>query len=245
MSKFNIGDKVKILGNIKSTGLVGFVESIDMYDEDLPHYNIVDSNKNMIGYLISENILELVESNIFEKVMDGSHFDKDNHFNEFGEWTYFAPDNVTADDFFKEMAEIYPKYNEEHNIKTNRFKVCVFEGTEGPIPHVHVYFDQKDTKNHGNIKSVAYICLATPKYAPQHEKETKILNYQERKALVQFFNTEIPNSYGKDNKGNFYQKTCWQACVEHWIDENSGSEKYFEIDKNTGFYIMPDYTKLI
>ena len=163
----------------------------------------------------------------------------DIHFNEFGQWAYFAPDNVTADDFFKEMAEIYPKYNEEHNIRKNRFKVCVFEGNEGQVPHVHVYYEHKGSK-----EDVAYICLGKAEYAPQHIKNTKVLNTHERKALQEFFNTKIPNSYGKDKNGNFYQKTCWQACVEHWIDENSGSERYFEVDENTGLYIMPDYTKL-
>lgn len=179
-----------------------------------------------------------------KKVNYGSYFDKDSHFNEFGQWEYFAPDNITAEEFFKEMAEIYPKYNVDHNIKSGRFKVCIFEGNEGDIPHVHVYYEQKGDKNQRNIKTVAYICLATPEYASQHQKETKVLNTYERKDLATFFSTEIPNSYGKDINGNFYQKTCWQSCVEHWIAENPGSEKCFEMDKKTGLYIMPDYTKL-
>lgn len=160
-------------------------------------------------------------------------------------WGSYIPENVTDENkFFMEMAEIYPKYNSDHNIKDNKFKVCVFEGNEGPIPHVHIFFEHKTGENHGNNKTVSYVCLGTAEYAPQHKKETKILNSHERKALSKFFDTEIPNRFAKDKNGNLYAVTCWQECVQHWMDENPGSEKYFEINEETGLYTMPDYSKL-
>nr|WP_300892883.1 hypothetical protein [uncultured Acetatifactor sp.] len=160
-------------------------------------------------------------------------------------WDDYIPESVTDKyQFFSEMAEIYPRYNRDHNIKSGGFKVCVYEGDEGPIPHVHVYYEHKEMKNHGNTKTVAYVCLGTAEYAPQHRKETKELNSKERKALVKFFSTEIPNRFAKDKKGNLYPITCWEECVQHWIDENPGSEKYFEVDEETGLYSMPDYSEL-
>lgn len=160
-------------------------------------------------------------------------------------WDDYIPESVTDEyQFFSEMAEIYPRYNQDHNIKSGGFKVCVFEGKEDPVPHVYIYYEQKGAKNHRNIKTVAYVCLGTAEYAPQHEKETKVLNSKERKDLVTYFSTEIPDVYGKNKNGNIYQRTCWQECVKHWIDENPGSEKHFEVDAETGLYIMPDYSKL-
>lgn len=95
-----------------------------------------------------------------------------------GSWDDFAPGYVimdNVDDFFVEMAKIYPKYIEDHNIKKVKFRVCIFEGdNEGPVPHVHVFFDHKWDKNHGKDRTVAYICLGTNEYAPQHDKETNI-----------------------------------------------------------------------
>ena len=160
-------------------------------------------------------------------------------------WDDYIPESVTDEyQFFSEMAEIYPRYNQDHNIKSGGFKVCVFEGKEDPVPHVYIYYEQKGAKNHGSIKTVAYVCLGTAEYAPQHEKETKVLNSKERKDLVTYFSTEIPNRFAKDKKGNLYPVTCWEECVQHWIDENPGSEKHFEVDAETGLYIMPDYSKL-
>lgn len=159
-------------------------------------------------------------------------------------WDDFLPEGVTADDeeFFVELAEIYSRYNEDNNISRNRFRVCIFEGKEGPVPHVHVFYDRKDSKNHGKNKHIAYICLGTAEYAPQHLKETKILNSQEKKDLVKFFNTER-DLYKKDNNGNLYRMTCWEEAVDRWIQNKRGSEKFFEVDEN-GRFIMPDYMEL-
>lgn len=159
-------------------------------------------------------------------------------------WDNYIPEGVTDhDQLFWEMAEIYPGYNRDHNIKGG-FKVCVYENKEGPIPHVHIYYDKKGEKNHGKTKTVAYVCLAKAEYAKSHIKETKILNSDERKALVAYFKTEIPDEYGKDKNGNIYQRTCWEGCVKHWIDENPGSEENFKVDKETGRFVMPDYSEL-
>lgn len=123
MSKFNIGDKVKILGNIKSTGLTGFIESVDMSDDNLPHYNIVDSNKKMIGYELPENILEAVESNMFEKVMFGNYLDKD----------------VNSDEAFMEMAGRLPR-----DPSGNCNLVVAVGDREKEIAHFHVFRSEAD-----------------------------------------------------------------------------------------------------
>lgn len=160
-------------------------------------------------------------------------------------WDDYIPKGITDENqFFGEMAEIYPQYNKDNNIKSAGFRVCVFENKEGPIPHVHIYYEHKGETNHGTIKTVAYVRLDRAEYAPQHEDETKVLNSKERKNLVKFFSTEMPDVYGRDKNEKFYQRTCWEECVRHWIDENPGSEKYFDIDEETGRFIMPDYSEL-
>ena len=161
-----------------------------------------------------------------------------------GKWNGFAPDSVNidnADHFFMEMAEIYPKYNDDHNIKRNRFKVSVVQGGEGPVPHVHVYFEHKDSK-----QDVAYICLGSNEYSPQHDKETKILNSQERKALVKFFNTFQKGVFISSKDGNPIPANCWQECVDIWIKTYRPEDptRYFEVDEETGLYIMPDYSEI-
>ena len=88
------------------------------------------------------------------------------------------------------------------------------------------------------------MCLATAEYAPQHEKETKILNSHERKALIKFFNTFRKGAYISDKDGNPISCNCWEEAVDRWIQQNDGAEKYFEVDEETGRFIMPDYSKL-
>lgn len=58
MNKFNVGDKVKILGNMRYTGIEGFIESIDFSDESLTRYNIKKYDSSIIPLPISENILK-------------------------------------------------------------------------------------------------------------------------------------------------------------------------------------------
>lgn len=185
MSKFKLGDKVKVLGNNKYTGLVGFIECIDDSDNSKIMYNIMDINNNTIAKCLSEHLLEKQEITLFESVMIGVN-ETINHYKElkeqFGTWLYFAPENVTPNEFFREMAEIYPKYNDDHNIKRNRFKVTIVQGGEGSVPHIHVYFEHKGSK-----EDVTYICLGKAEYAPHHMNKTKILNSKEKKSINRIF----------------------------------------------------------
>ena len=160
-------------------------------------------------------------------------------------WDGYIPESVTDEDqFFMKMAEICPKYNKDHNIKSGRFRVCIYERNEESIPHVHIYYEHKESKNHGNNKTVAYVRLDKAEYAPQHDKETKILNSSEKKALIDFFTTKIPNRYSKDKNNEFYLITCWEEAVDRWIQQYDDAEKFFEVDEKTGRFIMPDYSKL-
>ena len=153
-------------------------------------------------------------------------------------WDQFIPDDVDPGRFFLEMAEIYPAYNDDNNIKKRIFQVSVFTGnSEGPVPHMHVFYDGK--KNKANT---AFICLGKAEYAPQHKKTTKILNSQEIKDLITFLTTKIPKYY---ELGDI---TCWEAAVKLWLSGQdkkymSTWKKYFDTDEN-GNIIMPDYTKL-
>lgn len=168
-----------------------------------------------------------------------------------GGWDEYVPDSVNinnVDDFFVEMAEIYPNYNTHYNVGGKvSFRMCVVQGDEGPVPHVHIYYNNKGDKNHGKVKTVAYVCLGKNEYAPQHEDETKVLSSKERKALVAFFNTKVPEIYGKDKNDNVYQLTCWQYAVRIWDDsygEKYGMKQYFEVDEETGLYKMPDFSNI-
>lgn len=76
MNKFNVGDKVKILGNMRYTGIEGFIESIDFSDESLTRYNIKKYDSSIIPLPISENILKKMEINEFEKVMFTNEYDE-------------------------------------------------------------------------------------------------------------------------------------------------------------------------
>lgn len=145
--------------------------------------------------------------------------------------------------FFGEMAEIYPKYNSDHNIKRNRFVFCVYGDTEGPVPHAHVYYEHKG-ENGRNGEYVAYVRLDKAEYAPQHDKATKILNSQERKALMAFLTTEREGNYRKDSNGEIYQITCWEEAVYYWLQFHDDAESYFEVDPSTGRFIMPNYLEL-
>ena len=232
MSKFRIGTKVNIVrGNMKN--LSGVIT--ESYDMTTTYYRVkIDDKEERV---FSEHNLE------FENILD-MEIESDELSGVLGKWNGFAPDSVNidnADHFFMEMAEIYPKYNDDHNIKRNRFKVSVVQGGEGPVPHVHVYFEHKDSK-----QDVAYICLGSNEYSPQHDKETKILNSQERKALVKFFNTFQKGVFISSKDGNPIPANCWQECVDIWIKTYRPEDptRYFEVDEETGLYIMPDYSEI-
>lgn len=143
--------------------------------------------------------------------------------------------------FLAEMAEIDPSYNDRVNKKNRRFRVCVFENGEGPVPHVHIYYEHKGDTNHGRSKTVSYVCLHEAKYAPQHINETKILNSKERRDLIDFFSCGT-GTYRKDSSGEMYEITNWESAVMTWIAHSRGSTKYF--DAVNGRFIMPDYREL-
>ena len=154
MSKFQVGDKVKILGNIRQTGLEGFIESIDMYDVDLPHYNIMDINKKIIASDISENILESLEINMFEKVMIGS-FDKD--------------------EAFIEMAGRLPRD------PSGKCKLVVAVGdSERKIAHFHVFRSEKDKEE---WKNGACLFFTANRYY-DHSGNTETLTKDELQDLI-------------------------------------------------------------
>ena len=237
MGKFRIGTKVNIVSGLMK-GSSGIIKESKDFSNGAEYHIILDGeSEERIYYehnLEFENILAMeIESDELSGVL--------------GKWDGFAPDSVNidnADYFFMEMAEIYPKYNDDYNIRKIKFRVCIFEKGEGPVPHIHVFFEHKEDKNHGKDRTVAYICLGSNEYAPQHDKETKVLNSKERKALVTFFNTYRKGAYISGKDGNPIPANCWQECVDRWIQNNYDSEKYFKIDEETGLYVMPDYSEI-
>jgi len=156
-------------------------------------------------------------------------------------WFGYVPPDA-PDSFFVEMAEIYPKYNKDHNPKI-RFHLTVPEGKEGPVPHVHVYFRHKEDKD---MRYVSYIDLTRCAYAPQHEKECKKLNNKERKALVEFFETYQPRIYTTDKNGNPVPANCYQHALDMYIDAHDVPQSIIdnlERDEN-GLFVMPNYLEL-
>lgn len=156
---------------------------------------------------------------------------------ECGPWDEYLPEGVDNEIFFAEMAEIYPKYIEEQRPKI-KFRIVVPQGDEGPVPHLHMYFRNKKDKD---LRYISFICLHKAEYAPQHEG--KRLNFQERKAFIEFLNTFRKGAWMSDKDGNPIPCNCWQECVDTWINTHGDKGNLFKRDED-GMIIMPDYSEL-
>lgn len=223
MRKYELKDRVRVVnGPLK--GHIGEIVQILDRQESCPIYSIKFDGMGITREYAEEDV---EAENLIEELIERSYT-----------WDAFIPTGMNEERFFREMAEIYPKYNQDHNIKGNRrFRMSVVEGGEGPVPHVHVYYEHKGSK-----EDVAYICLGKAEYSPQHIKETKILNSREKKDLIKFFETQR-DVFIKDKNGELFQLTCWYEAVRIWINAY-GNADAFDVDEETGLYIMPDYTKL-
>lgn len=142
------------------------------------------------------------------------------------------------DDYFAQLAVIYPRYSEEHGIQ-HRFHVAVVQSGEGAVPHVHVYYE--DTDDGG--PSVAYVSLHEATYAPQHRSNTKILTPNETNALVEFFNTFRDGAYISGEDGKITRCNCWRECVEIWISTYDLPKELFQYDGD-GEFLMPNYSEI-
>ena len=149
MNKFNVGDKVKILGNMRYTGIEGFIESIDFSDESLTRYNI--------KLPISENILEKMEINEFEKVMFTSNYDE----------------------LFMEMATVKWGFMS--------IKLAIYGKERSGYPHFHFFKGLKpeggipdEYRNGGGC-----LCIESPNYFI-HENHVDTLTPKEIKGLIKF-----------------------------------------------------------
>lgn len=231
--KFHTGDIVEFTEG-KYAGEYGRVFRVPDEKYDFKSYLISTESfpSGVIGFELN-----------MKRVPDGDiEFVKENNPNIMYDypWHEFIPANVDPVVFFAEMAEIYPKYNKDYNIKKNQFHLSICEGGEGPVPHCHIYYGSKKAKGDG---TVAYIQLGKNEYAPQHKKTTKILNPDECEALITFFKTKL------DSKEEFFgvvkEITCWENAVKIWINQTEFEwEQYFTFDKK-GFPIMPNYSEIL
>ena len=203
--------------------VVRFVESCPTKDT-----YIVATRAYPRGRYYKKNFLEWIDPNdkIMEFIRDEIIAYRDDPWEGFVE-----KDNLTFD-FFMEMSEILPKYHMNQKKRESRIHVCIYENGEGPVPHVHVYYESKEDK-----RNESHICLATNTYAPQHAATTKKLNSAERKALIEFFKTKITGVNGSS------ECTAWEYAVWLWTQYYDGSSKFFKYDNN-GKPIMPDYSTI-
>ena len=224
LNKYKNGDIVKITDG-KHEGEVGKIKISPDEENKINAYTVI-TKESPHGFWAFESNMEKYDAEIDDLVMESF-------------WDDFIPVNKDPEKFFMEMTEVYPKYNKDHHIK-NGFQLSVFSGDdEGPVPHVHVFYEGKSNKKKG---TVAYICLGKAEYAPQHKNITKILNKDERKALQKFFETKMPRIMSNKDQ------TCWEYAVEYWVSAKDKSyrkdwKKYFDLDSN-GNIIMPNYLEL-
>ena len=236
-------DKNKLIGNVVKISYggddfdYGYVER--MVDTPMKDTYVVATEAYPIGRYYKKNFLEWTDD---PKAIDFVYKNITPIY-ENNSWNHFIPDDIEPFSFFIEMAEIAPGVNEKNKQMKFPFHVCIYEGKEGAVPHIHIYYSHKgeDYDDHGKV-AVSYICLGTNEYAPQHAKDTKKLNSGERKALIKFLSAPV-DTFRKDNNGNFYRSTPWLEAIKHWSDFNKDWKKYFKFDDN-GVPIMPDYSTI-
>lgn len=131
------------------------------------------------------------------------------------------------------MAFINPRMCKNSKIP---IRIEVEEGGEGPIPHMHVFFD-----SYRNPERLSYIRLDEPGYLPNHKsyRPTK----KEFNSMIHVLKSEWPRrTIFSRNSDEEIIATGYQAAVDVWIESNG--DKYidqFQFDED-GFPIMPNYS---
>jgi hypothetical protein len=145
------------------------------------------------------------------------------------------------------MATINPGLNRNH-----KSLVFIAQQNEGPLPHIHVKFQNSSGKT---VQS--HISLTSAEYSKHHKNGVKMPK-DIKEEFLKVMNTvwikhTVPQKVydSKDKFTGQYQPvpaTGYEAAVDIWIDtweldEEKGKAK-FQWDEVTGKVIMPDYTLL-
>lgn len=157
--------------------------------------------------------------------------------NEDDAWSNYV--DVTPK-FLATVVSVDPGYNLSHHAEHRRFRVCIIEHDEDPVPYVHVFYE-RSTDDSAGI-NVSYICLGSSEYNRHRHNRMKTLNSRELRDLTKFFETES-KTYSKYSNGKLYLMTNWDIAVSLWLQRKPESKKYF-IRGNDGRFIMPNYMKL-
>ena len=118
-------------------------------------------------------------------------------------------------------------FNEVTLYKTNikaigKCKIDIYNG-EGPLPHFHLYSNDK--------KFNTCICLYSANYFSHGGKYRDILNSSQRKLLNTFLSEEDP----------IYGLTRWKILCNKWEEFNPQQSMYNKIKKTD---IQPDYSNM-
>lgn len=127
------------------------------------------------------------------------------------------------------MAQINPQLGQKLTIR-----VDVVQGSEGPIPHMHVYHNKTL-----NPKECSYVRLDKAAYS-EHHKDNKPLPDKLKEQFLLVMTTVWPKHYIETTEGA-RRATGYEAAVDIWSDTyEGGSYAKFHLD-DTGAPIMPDY----
>lgn len=130
------------------------------------------------------------------------------------------------------MSTINPKF-----CNANGFQVEIEQRDEGPIPHVHVYWDPER-----NPEKCSYVRLDKAEYS-NHHKDNKPMPRKIKDKFVKLMYSPWKNKTMVDNNGHIVYLTGYQEAVNIWVDTYEDDYSKFNLDDN-GIPIMPDYSLL-
>ena len=136
--------------------------------------------------------------------------------------------------YVRAMATINPQMCDQFGVY-----VEVEQGGEGPVPHVHVYWDKSRS-----LRKCSYVRLDKAEYSDHHKQPSKPLPRNVKKVFMDVMSKEWPGMYLETNDGTPVRGTGYQRAVQIWSDTyESGSYDKFKLDEN-GLPVMPNYNKL-
>ena len=116
--------------------------------------------------------------------------------------------------------------------------VEVEQGGEGPVPHVHVYWDKSRSP-----RKCSYVRLDKAEYSDHHKQPSKPLPRQVKKVFLDVMTKEWGRPSVLEN-GTSVTLTGYQRAVDVWVDTyESGSYDKFKLDEQ-GLPVMPNYNRL-
>lgn len=235
MDQFKKGDRVRIKGGTLAGGeYIVEHKSEEPFNCDEDQYRI-KNDQHPFGFDMREGNLELVETtesekarNLFEEVMDGSYYNKDdvymegvkNHMIEAGiDPTVNNPKDYI---YFQEMAGRIPGQIKVYKKGGDILIIAVGGRENRGESHFHVFRSEKDFKA---WKNGACLLFKENKYF-DHKDNVETLSKDELATMIQC----LKSKPAKDLPGNTY----WQYLIYLW----NGGNYDWRIDINTP---MPNY----